>query len=313
MSVATSSISWRSTRVLPPRSSSSRCAGAPARLRPARGDGRPPQAGAGPRGGVRPPRPRVTARRIGRAATAVAVRPGRRASPGRPALRHHPATRCRPVRSASVGPTGPTDAVPTSRAAAEPPARPVLHSRPVRGMTPSHQTQPPAPHGVEHTRGPFRPGRCRQGHRPAGPRRRGPRRKEPTGGRHRAVRFDAATARGRSPLRPPDPALEPQDEAVHLRGAQRDPHHRPGPDRPAPRRRPRVRARDRRPRRPGPVRRHQEAGPGARRPGGDPRQPAVRQQALAGRHAHQLRHDQEADRACSSSSRRASRTATSSG
>ena len=49
--------------------------------------------------------------------------------------------------------------------------------------------------------------------RPAGPRRRGPRRNEPTGGRHRAVRFDAATARGRSPLRPPDPALEPQDEA----------------------------------------------------------------------------------------------------
>ena len=41
---------------------------------------------------------------------------------------------------------------------------------------------------------------------------------------------------------------------------------------------------------------HQEAGPGAGRPGGDPRQPAVRQQALARRHAHQLRDDQEADR-----------------
>ena len=40
---------------------------------------------------------------------------------------------------------------------------------------------------------------------------------------------------------------------------------------------------------------------------------AVRQQALARRHAHQLRDDQEADRACSSSSRRARRTATSSG
>ena len=48
---------------------------------------------------------------------------------------------------------------------------------------------------------------------------------------HRAVRFDAAAARGRSPLRPPDAPLESQDAPVHLRGAQRDPHHRPRPDR----------------------------------------------------------------------------------
>ena len=53
-----------------------------------------------------------------------------------------------------------------------PRTRPVLHSRPVRGLTPSHQNETPAPHGVEHTRGPFRPGRCRQGPRPSGPRRR---------------------------------------------------------------------------------------------------------------------------------------------
>ena len=45
-----------------------------------------------------------------------------------------------------------------------------------------------------------------------------------------------------------------------------------------------------------PLRRHQEAGPGAGHPGGRSRRPAVRQPALAGRHAHQLRHDQEAPR-----------------
>ncbi len=100
---------------------------------------------------------------------------------------------------------------------------------------------------------------------------------------HRAVRFDAAAARGRSPLRPSDPPLESQDEAIHLCRAQWDPHHRSRPDRPAPGRRPRIRPRDRRPWRPGPLRRDEEAGPGAGRPGGDPRQPAVRQQALAGR------------------------------
>ena len=48
---------------------------------------------------------------------------------------------------------------------------------------------------------------------------------------NRAVRFDAAAARGRGPLRPSDPPLESQDAPVHLRGAQRDPHHRSRPDR----------------------------------------------------------------------------------
>ena len=41
-------------------------------------------------------------------------------------------------------------------------------------------------------------------------------------------------------------------------------------------------------RRHGHVRRHQEAGPGGRRRAGDPRRHAVRQRALARRHAHQL-------------------------
>ena len=38
------------------------------------------------------------------------------------------------------------------------------------------------------------------------------------------------TAGGRGALRPPDQALEPEDEAVHLRRAQRHLHHRPGQD-----------------------------------------------------------------------------------
>ena len=153
------------------------------------------------------------------------------------------------------------------RAAARPVrSRPVLHSRRGPGP-PSHadQNRPRHAAGAELTRGPSRPGRCRP--RPAGPRRqRLAEERTDQEVAHRAVRLDAAAARSRSPLRPPDPPLEPQDAPVHLRRAQRDPHHRPRPDRPAPGRRPRVRPRDRRPRRPGPVRRHQEAGPGADRP-----------------------------------------------
>jgi hypothetical protein len=38
---------------------------------------------------------------------------------------------------------------------------------------------------------------------------------------------DGGVARSRRPLRPPDQALEPEDEAVHLRRAQRHLHHRP--------------------------------------------------------------------------------------
>ena len=91
--------------------------------------------------------------------------------------------------------------------------------------------------------------------------------------------------------------MEPQDAPVHLRGAQRDPHHRPRPDGQAPRHGARVRHRDGRPRRERAVRRHQEAGAGARDAGGDAGRPALRHQALAGRHDDQLRHDQEAHRA----------------
>ena len=98
---------------------------------------------------------------------------------------------------------------------------------------------------------------------------------------HRAVRLDAAAARGRSPLRPPDPPLEPQDAPVHLRGAQRDPHHRPRPDRAAAGRRARVRPRDRRPRRAGPVRRAPRSRPRSRSPRRRPA-PACRTSTSAG-------------------------------
>ena len=70
----------------------------------------------------------------------------------------------------------------------------------------------------------------------------------------------------RRPLRAPDPALEPEDEALHLHRAQRHLHHRPAADADLHRPRLRVRQGDRRPRRHGPVRRHQEAGPGGRSP-----------------------------------------------
>ena len=42
-----------------------------------------------------------------------------------------------------------------------------------------------------------------------------------------ARRLHERPAGGRSPLRPPDPALEPEDEALHLHRARRHLHHRP--------------------------------------------------------------------------------------
>ena len=42
-----------------------------------------------------------------------------------------------------------------------------------------------------------------------------------------SYRHDAAIDRGRRTLRPPDPPLEPADEAVYLRRPQRCSHHRP--------------------------------------------------------------------------------------
>ena len=58
-------------------------------------------------------------------------------------------------------------------------------------------------------------------------------------------RHHEAAAGGRCPLRAPDPALEPEDEALHLRRAQRHLHHRPAAD--AVLHRPRLRVRRARP------------------------------------------------------------------
>ena len=44
---------------------------------------------------------------------------------------------------------------------------------------------------------------------------------------HHGCRHDAPDARSRRPLRAPDPPVEPEDEAFHLRRAQRHLHHRP--------------------------------------------------------------------------------------
>ena len=54
--------------------------------------------------------------------------------------------------------------------------------------------------------------------------------RQPQKENHHGRRHHAADARGRRPLRAPDPPLEPEDEALHLRRAQRHLHHRPRAD-----------------------------------------------------------------------------------
>ena len=113
-----------------------------------------------------------------------------------------------------------------------------------------------------------------------------------------SVRRKHARAPGvRSPLRSPDPPLEPEDEAFHLRGARRHLHHRPPADAEAARGGARVRPQRCRARGDDPVRRHQEAVAGRGRGAGGARGNAVRQPPLARRPAHQLAHDLRADRA----------------
>ena len=113
----------------------------------------------------------------------------------------------------------------------------------------------------------------------------------------RGCRHHAPVARVRCAFRPPDPPLEPQDEALHPHGAQRHLHHRPagliGLHRP----RLRVRQSDRGPRRDHPVRRNEEAGPRSHRPAVHPCGHALCEQPLAGWHAHQLQHRSPAPRA----------------
>ena len=106
-------------------------------------------------------------------------------------------------------------------------------------------------------------------------------------GHHHGSRHHAPAPGERRPLRAPDPSLEPQDAPSHLHRAQRHLHRRPDADADLHRQGLRVRQADRRPRRHRAVRRHQEAGPGVDPGAGHPRGHALREPALAGRHAHQ--------------------------
>ena len=136
-----------------------------------------------------------------------------------------------------------------------------------------------------------------------------------TGGpRPHAHRLDAPAAGSRCPLRPPDAALESQDAPVtsspSATGSTSSTSPRPSRawTPPSSSSRDTVASGDT-------ILfvGHQEAGPGAHRRRGGARRHAVRQPALAGRHADQLRDHPASVSACSTSSRHASRTATSSG
>src|SRR5665213_3721836 len=110
-------------------------------------------------------------------------------------------------------------------------------------------------------------------------------------------RYDARTSGSRSPLRPPNPSLESEDETVHLPGAQRDLHHRSRAHRPKTARNVRRDPADVARGESHPLRRYQEAGSGSGSRRGRPRRNLFHQPALAGRNAHQLRHDSKTNRA----------------
>ncbi len=144
-----------------------------------------------------------------------------------------PCTRChpRPGSSRTGGSGGATALRP--REPRDGPRGPPCYTPPSPRHVRGGQSRP-SPAGRRngaHTRTPARTGRCpgpaelRRHQAPVG----GPRRIQPQEAAS-AHRVHAPAPRGRRPLRTPDPSLEPEDEALHLRGAQRDPHHRPGPD-----------------------------------------------------------------------------------
>ncbi len=111
---------------------------------------------------------------------------------------------------------------------------------------------------------------------------------------HHGCRHHAPAAGLRRPLRTPDPALEPQDEAPYLHRAQWHLHHRFAAEPDLHRFLLRVREEHRGQGRNDPVHRHEEAGSGGHRAAGRARRHAVRQPALARRHAHQLQHGPQA-------------------
>src|SRR4026208_372373 len=105
------------------------------------------------------------------------------------------------------------------------------------------------------------------------------------------------SARGGGPLRPPDKALEPEDEAIHLWRAKRNLHHRPRKDRKAV---PRCRAVRLEPGggwTHGTFRRPQAASARSECRGSDAEPDVLLQPALAGRAADQLLDDPAQPRA----------------
>ena len=249
-------------------------------LRPAGGDLRRPQAGASAGRPRTPPRGRRATRR-----PAAALRGDPGGLRGRGATGSDPPPPSRDLRpSQRRRPSGapPTAAPPRAGRirppSADPPsadAGPVLHS-----ARPAHVGRCPCPPSwrSSHAR-PSRPGRCRTNR--SGSRRPRSAEEQTEQEATRAHRLHAPAARGRHPFRPPDAALEPEDEAVHLRGTQRHPHHRPCPDGEGPRRRPDGRHRDGRPRRADPLRRARRSRPRSRSPRRRPA-PASRTSTSAG-------------------------------
>src|SRR5687767_8850498 len=112
-----------------------------------------------------------------------------------------------------------------------------------------------------------------------------------------SVSDDASNAGSRGPFRTPDPVLEPEDGAVHLRPPQQDPHHQPGKDPAALPGRAQVRAHAGGKSADHSLRGHQA--PGARNPArrGDALPDAVRRSPLARRHAHQFQDREAVDQA----------------
>ena len=163
-------------------------------LRPARGDRRPPQA-----------RPRPARRRTA-CSTAASLPDG------------SPCRGCRCGSTWSSSSPGDRRAPPPARHAdragrsASNPTRATLPPGPGPARATPNRSPAPRRRGA-HTRtvptGTVPAGPT--GHRPPATRSAEERNRQEVA--HRAVRFDAAAARGRSPLRPPDPPLEPQDDA----------------------------------------------------------------------------------------------------
>ncbi len=109
--------------------------------------------------------------------------------------------------------------------------------------------------------------------------------------------YHARHARCRRAFRSSDPFLEPQDESLHLRRPEQDPHHQSREDRSGLQRRAQRAAQHGVPGQEDPVRGHQARGCGHHPRAGNPGRHALRGPALAGRHAHQLQDHPSVDQA----------------